>query len=134
MSPIASSRVRHGRFWLFAVLILTAFAGVDARQDRRVPEFSAGSAYGGWSSYGGGPEQIRYSSLTQINRSNVRRLEVAWTYDSGETGGLQANPIVVDGVLFTTTPKHRVVALDASTGSGRWTRSEEHTSELQSQR
>ena len=77
--------------------------------------------HGGWPSYGGGPEQIRYSSLTQINRSNVRQLEVAWTYDSGETGGLQTNPIVVDGVLFATTPKHRVVALDAATGAVRWT-------------
>ena len=59
--------------------------------------------------------------LAQINRTNVRQLEVAWTYDSGETGGLQTNPIVVDDVLFTTTPKHRVVALDAATGAVRWT-------------
>jgi quinoprotein glucose dehydrogenase len=74
-----------------------------------------------WPAYGGGPEQSRYSSLAQINRTNVRRLEVAWTYDSEETGGLQANPIVVDGVIYTTTPKHRVVALDAATGVARWT-------------
>jgi quinoprotein glucose dehydrogenase len=78
-------------------------------------------AYDGWSAYGGGPEQIRYSTLAQINRTNVRQLEVAWTYDSGESGGLQTNPIVADDVLFTTTPKHRVVALDASTGAVRWT-------------
>ena len=38
----------------------------------------------------GGPEQNRYSSLAQINRANVKRLELAWTYDSGETGGLRA--------------------------------------------
>jgi quinoprotein glucose dehydrogenase len=74
-----------------------------------------------WPAYGGGAAQIRYSSLTQINRSNVGRLAVAWTYDCGETGGLQTNPIVVDGVLFTTTPKHRVVALDAGTGAVKWT-------------
>jgi quinoprotein glucose dehydrogenase len=73
-----------------------------------------------WPAYGGGPEQIRYSRLTEINRSNVRQLEVAWTYDSGETGGLQTNPIVVDGVLFTTTPRHKVVALDAASGTVRW--------------
>ena len=74
----------------------------------------------GWPAYGGGPEQIRYSSLTGINRSNVSRLAVAWTFDSGETGGLQSNPIVVGRVLYTTTPKHRVVALDAETGALRW--------------
>lgn len=79
------------------------------------------SASGGWPAYGGGPDQIRHSRLDQINRSNVRRLEIAWTYDSGETGGLQANPIVVDGVLYTTTPRHKVVALDAGTGALRWT-------------
>src|SRR6187397_3150575 len=48
----------------------------------------------GWPALGGGPQGIRYSSLDQINRTNVRRLEVAWTFDSGEPGGLQASPIV----------------------------------------
>src|SRR5688572_31469215 len=82
---------------------------------------SVGGAYRSWPAYGGGPEQIRYSSLSQINRRNVRQLEVAWTYDAGEQGGLQSNPIVVDGVLYTTTPKHRIVALDAATGAVKWT-------------
>jgi hypothetical protein len=41
--------------------------------------------YRRWESYGGGPEQIRYSSLRQIHRGNVKDLEVAWTYDTGET-------------------------------------------------
>ena len=77
-------------------------------------------SYRGWPAYGGGPESLRYSALDQINRDNVGRLQVAWTYDSGEEGGLQTNPIVVDGVLYTTTPKHRVVALDAASGALRW--------------
>lgn len=79
-----------------------------------------GHAYRGWPAYGGGPEQIRYSALAQINRANVKGLVVAWTYDSGETGGLQTNPIMVDGVLYTTTPRHSVVALDAASGIVRW--------------
>jgi len=74
----------------------------------------------GWPALGGGPQGIRYSSLDQINRTNVRQLEVAWTFDSGEEGGLQASPIVVDGVVYTTTPKHHVVALDAATGALLW--------------
>ena len=74
----------------------------------------------GWPAYGGGPEQIRYSRLSQITRENVKQLEIAWTFDSGEQGGLQTNPIVIDGVLYTTTPKHRVVALDAATGKQLW--------------
>ncbi len=100
---------------ILGACILAAFTAVDARQDPRAPSAGTARAYSGWPSYGGGPDQIRYSSLTQINRSNVGQLAVAWTYDSRETGGLQTNPIVVDGVLFTTTPKHRVVALDAAT-------------------
>src|SRR5262245_40543188 len=74
-----------------------------------------------WPAYGGGPASIRYSPLDAIHRGNVRELEVAWTYDSKESGGLQTNPIVVDGVLYALTPKHRVIALDAATGERRWT-------------
>jgi len=73
-----------------------------------------------WPGYGGGPEGNRYSSLTQINRSNVRRLRVAWTFDSSETGGLQTSPIIVDGVLYAYTPSQKVIALDAATGRLRW--------------
>jgi quinoprotein glucose dehydrogenase len=114
--------VTQVRPWIAgACILLAGFAVADARQEPSAPRTSVAPAYSGWPAYGGGPEQIRYSSLTQINRSNVGQLEVAWTYDSGETGGLQANPIVVDGLLFTTTPKHKVVALDASIGSVRWT-------------
>jgi len=74
-----------------------------------------------WSAYGGGPEQIRYSSLRQINRTNVRQLEVAWTYDTGEMGGMQTQPVIVDGVLYAYTPTHKTFALQAATGKHLWT-------------
>jgi quinoprotein glucose dehydrogenase len=73
-----------------------------------------------WPGYGGGPEGARYSSLSQINRSNVRQLRVAWMFDSAETRGLQTNPIVVDGVLYAYTPSQKVIALEAATGRVRW--------------
>src|SRR5205823_3125537 len=74
-----------------------------------------------WPSYGGGPDGIRYSSLTQINRSNVTQLQVAWTYDSGEgPGGTQCQPLVAGGVLYAVTPNHKIVALDAATGKQIW--------------
>jgi quinoprotein glucose dehydrogenase len=97
------------------VIVSLGSLGLFGAAQTRTPD-----AYRGWPAYGGGPEQIRYSSLKQIDRSNVTQLEVAWTYDSGETGGLQSNPIIVNGVLYTTTPKHKVVALDAATGVARW--------------
>lgn len=81
----------------------------------------ASTEYRSWESYGGGPEQIRYSSLRQIHRGNVKDLEVAWTYDTGETGGLQTQPIIVEGVLYALTPSHKAFALRAATGEPLWT-------------
>jgi glucose dehydrogenase len=69
------------------------------------------------------PDSIRYSALDQINRGNVARLEVAWTYDTGDAfpdSEMECNPIVVNGLLYATTPKLRLIALDAATGKLRW--------------
>src|ERR1700677_1192979 len=63
-----------------------------------------------WPVYGGTPEGTRYSPLTQINRSNVGRLRVAWTYEAPGSG-LQTNPIVVHGTLYGNTPGGLVIAL-----------------------
>src|SRR5579872_1164371 len=79
--------------------------------------------YTEWKVYGGGSDNIRYSKLHQIDRKNVTRLQVAWTYDTGDMfpgSEMQCNPIVVDGVLYATTPKLRLIALDAATGTLRW--------------
>ena len=74
----------------------------------------------GWSGYGGSNLQDHYSSLSQINRDNVKKLTVAWTYDTEEVGGLEVNPIVVGGVLYACTPTHHIVALDGATGKLLW--------------
>ena len=68
-------------------------------------------------------ESIHYSALTQINRDNVHRLRRAWifdTHDSFPGSEMECNAIVVDGVLYATTPRLRVIALDAATGRLRW--------------
>ncbi|MDA7916855.1 PQQ-binding-like beta-propeller repeat protein, partial [bacterium] len=83
----------------------------------------AESDYRDWSTVGGDAGITRYSSFDQINRSNVSQLEVAWTYESGDAQGrstIQCNPIVVDGVLYATTPTLDLVALDAATGVEQW--------------
>ena len=71
--------------------------------------------------YGGGPAQIRYSPLEQITRTNVRQLELAWTYDTGETGWSQTQPLIVGDVLFGYTPSHKAFAINAATGTHLWT-------------
>jgi len=73
-----------------------------------------------WPVYGGTAENNHFSSLQQINRSNVLQLAVAWTFDTGESGGLQTSPIVVDGVLYGLTPSQKVFALNAATGQLLW--------------
>lgn len=62
-----------------------------------------------------------FSPLDQITRDNVAQLGIAWDYQTGTTRGLEANPIVVDGVLYTSGTTGRVYALNAATGAEIWT-------------
>lgn len=73
-----------------------------------------------WPIYGGTPDNNHFSPLTQINRKNVKRLRVAWRFDTEESGGLQTSPIIVNGVLYGLTPSQKVFALDAATGALLW--------------
>jgi len=73
-----------------------------------------------WPRYGGTLENDHYSAMAQINRENVSRLQVAWQFDTGEEGGLQTSPIVVNGILYGITPTQKIFALDAATGKLLW--------------
>jgi quinoprotein glucose dehydrogenase len=79
-----------------------------------------------WSAYGGNPEDSRYSPLKEINRSNVSKLQVAWTYDAGGSaaggrgGGLESTPLEAGGLVFGNTPGGKVFAVDAATGKEAW--------------
>src|ERR1700722_18409931 len=74
-----------------------------------------------WPVYGGQGAQDHYSTLSQINRTNVKDLVVTWKYDTGEQGGdLEATPIVVGNVLYALTPSHGFIALDAASGKLLW--------------
>jgi quinoprotein glucose dehydrogenase len=79
-----------------------------------------GQANVDWPVYGGQVEGQHYSPLTQINRNNVTQLKVQWTYDTGEEGIVETNPLVVGRVLYAYTPTEKVVALDAATGKLLW--------------
>jgi quinoprotein glucose dehydrogenase len=79
----------------------------------------------GWPAYAGSKDGNRYSSNAQINLKNVSQLKVAWTYSSGDrdTGNHsqnQCNPIMVNGILYGTSPKLKLFALDAATGEKKW--------------
>ena len=79
-----------------------------------------------WSVYKADGEGTAYSVLDQVNPSNVNQLEVAWTHKfsdapQGSRGGSsESNPIIIDGVMYTMSARHRVYALNASTGEEIW--------------
>jgi quinoprotein glucose dehydrogenase len=82
-----------------------------------------------WPSYGNDPGGMRYSSLADVNLTNVTRLRVAWTFHTGDMSdgqggrprsGFQTTPIFVDGTLYLTTPTNQVIALDPERGTQRW--------------
>ena len=86
---------------------------------------SSGTPAADWRVAGGEPGNSRYSTLDQINTGNVAQLRVAWIYHTGDLprdgrGEIQATPIVVNGVLYATTPKLAVIALRADSGTLLW--------------
>src|SRR5437763_6673526 len=100
-------------------LLAYSMAGVLLTLGQLQPE-RASAENQDWPAWGGGVENLHYSSLAQINRDNVNQLQVAWRFDTEEQGGLQTSPIVVDGVLYGLTPTQKVFALDAATGKLLW--------------
>lgn len=88
--------------------------------------FTPGSATGEWRTYGADLRSTRYSSLAQIDKDNFSKLEVAWRFRTDALGprpefNLQATPLMVGGVLYTTAGTRRAaVALDASNGEMLW--------------
>ena len=105
-----SRRIKCLVFSQAILMLFGAALDAHAQQPRNVD----------WPVYGGQSAGDHYSPLTQINRQNVAGLRVAWTYDSGEKGGLETSPLVVGGTLYAVTPSQKVVALDAATGRLLW--------------
>src|SRR5271165_2559733 len=102
---------------IFLLLIIfaqsSAAPGVSA-------QYSSSPNRTDWPVYGGSQENNHYSDLAQINRTNVKMLKLAWSFDTGEAGGLQSSPLIIDGVLFGLTPTQKIFALDAATGKLLW--------------
>jgi len=96
------------------------FAASLPAQETTPPKSLPATEHRDWPVYGGSPENNHYSSLTQINRSNVKNLAIAWTFDTQEQGGLQSSPLIVDGVLYGLTPTQKIFALNAATGNLLW--------------
>lgn len=82
-------------------------------------------AYEQWTTYNGTKAGLKYSSLKQIDTSNVQQLTVAWEYHTGDAdtvnhSQIQCNPIMVNGILYVISPQLKLAALDAATGQQKW--------------
>lgn len=78
------------------------------------------SQAGSWPDYGGAPDQSKYVVLKDITKANVSRLEIAWTYPSGDERAYQFNPIIVDNVMFVLAKNSSLVAIDVLTRKELW--------------
>jgi quinoprotein glucose dehydrogenase len=117
-----TKRTRAFKWLVAAAVIAVAIVGGWLVLQRRGPT----EADREWRHHGGDPGHRQFSPLAQINRVNVSRLQVAWTYRSGDAdpqgrSQIQCNPIVVRGVLYATSPQLKAVALNAATGKPIWT-------------
>jgi quinoprotein glucose dehydrogenase len=102
---------------LTAACLIVAFFALNSAEKLAHPPKSGD---GDWSEYLGGADRNHYSELTQINRGNVANLTVAWTYATADSGQMQTNPLVIDGVLYGVSPTVQPFALDAATGKELW--------------
>lgn len=103
-------------FAIFALLSVALSTGCKTSPDE---------TYNDWKVYGGSNANIKYSSLSQIDTSNVSKLEVAWVYhseqgDSTRFGPIESNAIIIDSTLYGVSPKMKLFALDAATGKEKW--------------
>jgi glucose dehydrogenase len=81
---------------------------------------AAGAEHTEWSDFGGGPDSAQYSALTQINRSNVDKLQVAWTAPTGDGARYFFEPVQAHGVVYVMSAGHSISAIDAETGEQLW--------------
>ncbi len=73
-----------------------------------------------WAEYLGGADRSHYSTLTQINKENVAKLQIAWAYSTPDSGQIQVNPLIIKGILYGVTSSVQAFALDAATGKEIW--------------
>lgn len=117
---------RRNLFLIFAILATLAHPGLRAQDTHQNPQqyvtsdtLSKQPVGENWPSYNGDYTGRRFSSLQEINRSNVARLRAAWVFHPGNTQRLEATPVVINGVMYLTSAND-VYALDAVTGRTLW--------------
>ncbi|MCC8393833.1 glucose/quinate/shikimate family membrane-bound PQQ-dependent dehydrogenase [Paraburkholderia sp. MMS20-SJTR3] len=132
---------RNGGVALGGALIVSAAVGVVSlftnphgvtgqleRTGTSVATAAPKQADGDWQAFGRSPSGQRYSPLTQITPANAGKLELAWSFRTGDVAGpndpsettYENTPLKIDNTLYVCTPHSRVIALDATTGKQLW--------------
>jgi quinoprotein glucose dehydrogenase len=123
-------------FLAISGLILAFCPGIRSTDSgvRRSACFGSGGVsapeHSAWRDYAGGPDAAQYSALDQINRLNVSRLRLAWTYPTGDGAKYLFNPVVVDRTMYVLARNNSIVALDATNGRQLWVHPNETKSHL----
>ncbi|MBQ73563.1 MAG: PQQ-dependent dehydrogenase, methanol/ethanol family [Gammaproteobacteria bacterium] len=121
MKPTLFILIRRVYLLMLCSLVLTA---CDTQQEERTtaPKESEKRSVPNveWTMYGNDFGEQRYSTLTQINHDNISSLELTWYFDLYTKRGVEATPLIVDGVMFVSGSWSMVYALDATTGSLKW--------------
>ena len=111
-----------GRADFRLLLCACLFLGVHVR--------ALGQSHTTWSDYGGGPDSAQYSSLHEINRTNVSRLQIAWVFPTGDANRYFFNPIEAHGLTYVMAENNSIVALDAETGKEVWVHQPDPATEI----
>lgn len=105
---------------IFSLLLILATGMVTTMAHAVVDQNAIAAPDAEWLSYGRDYQEQRFSPLDKINRDNVDQLDLAWSFDFSTARGMEATPIVHNGVLYVTTGWSHVYALDARTGKQLW--------------
>lgn len=107
---------RLGQIGCMTLVVIVIITGCDGGDNK------SSNGYSTWSDFAGSPDAAQYSGLKQINKSNVNRLEPAWSFSTGDNNKYFFAPLVVDDVAYVLAKNNSVVALNASNGKEIWTR------------
>ena len=108
---------------LFGFMVLLLGTSLSIKAEARAAATTRPDDHKQWNDYGGASDGAQYSSLHQINRSNVTKLQKVWSYSTGDEKGYVFNPLIVGRTMYVLAKGNSVVALDAVSGKELWTHS-----------
>ena len=110
MIPLAAKGANIDQIFYAIVLVALAWGCHSGQNDSNHD----------WPEYLGSPERNIYSTLHQIDTTNVGQLQSAWTFHTGDSGEMECNPLIIDGILYGNSSTKEVIAIDGSTGREVW--------------